>query len=46
MVVDDNVFNVMTLQMVLEAQFGLQTDKAMNGKEALENVKVLKDNPY
>lgn len=46
LVVDDNVFNVMTLKMVLEAQFNLQADKSMNGLEALEAVGKRKEHPY
>eukprot|EP00347_Sterkiella_histriomuscorum_P018708 403344478 len=38
LIVDDNVFNIITLQTILEMQFGLQVDKATNGLEAVEKV--------
>jgi CheY-like chemotaxis protein len=34
-VVDDNVFNLYTLDQLLES-FGIQSDTAINGKEAVE----------
>jgi len=37
-VVDDNVFNIVTVQTILEFQFGVSSDKAMNGEEAVEKV--------
>ncbi len=36
LVVDDNIFNVMTLQMILKEGFNLESDKALNGQEALK----------
>lgn len=38
LIVDDNVFNIVTLQTLLEYQFNLESDKAMNGQEAIEKV--------
>ncbi|CDW86801.1 -like sensor kinase protein [Stylonychia lemnae] len=38
LVVDDNIFNVVTLQTILEFQFNLKSDKAMNGLDALKKV--------
>ena len=38
LVVDDNVFNIMTLQAIIESKYGLQSDKAVNGKEAVDIV--------
>lgn len=46
LVVDDNVFNVMTLKMVLESQYNLPADKAMNGLEAVEAIVKRKEHPY
>lgn len=37
---DDNVFNIITLQAIIEAKYGLQSDKAVNGKEAVDMVKA------
>ena len=31
LVVDDNSFNIMTLQIILKESFGLDSDSAMNG---------------
>ena len=31
LVVDDNIFNIVTLQAILELQFGITSDKASNG---------------
>ena len=39
LVVDDNIFNIVTLQAILELQFGITSDKASNGLEALNKVK-------
>ena len=36
LVVDDNVFNIFTLQMVLDTSFKLKSDKALNGQEAID----------
>eukprot|EP00347_Sterkiella_histriomuscorum_P016734 403352055 len=38
LVVDDNIFNVITLQAILQMQFGYQSDKASNGAEAVQKV--------
>eukprot|EP00347_Sterkiella_histriomuscorum_P024327 403331514 len=38
LIVDDNIFNIVTIQTILEFQYGLTSDKAMNGEEALEKV--------
>lgn len=38
LVVDDNVFNIMTLQCILTAGYKLESDKALNGEEAVEAV--------
>ena len=38
LVVDDNIFNIVTLQTILEMNFGVKADKAMNGQEAVERV--------
>lgn len=35
LVVDDNIFNIVTLQALLELQFGKSSDKAHNGLEAV-----------
>ena len=37
--VDDNVFNIMTLQTILEISLKLKSDKALNGKLALDLIK-------
>ena len=39
LVVDDNVFNIMTLQTMLEVSMKLKSDRALNGKEAVDLVK-------
>ena len=39
MIVDDNVFNIMTLQCILSEGFGMEADQALNGLEAFEAVK-------
>ena len=38
LVVDDNIFNIITLQTILEYSLKIQSDKALNGKEAVEKV--------
>ena len=38
MIVDDNVFNILTLQTILESLCNLQTDKALNGREAIDKI--------
>eukprot|EP00347_Sterkiella_histriomuscorum_P012729 403367440 len=40
LVVDDNIFNIVTLQTILEYQYNLKSDKAMNGQEALDKVNM------
>ena len=35
LVVDDNIFNLVTFQSILSLQFGVKSDKALNGKHAL-----------
>jgi CheY-like chemotaxis protein len=37
--VDDNVFNIMTLQTMLEVSLKLKSDRALNGKEAVDLVR-------
>ena len=36
LVVDDNVFNIMTLQTILETSMKVKSDKALNGRIAVE----------
>eukprot|EP00347_Sterkiella_histriomuscorum_P003777 403362985 len=36
LIVDDNIFNVVTLQAILQMQFGHLSDKASNGQEAVQ----------
>jgi CheY-like chemotaxis protein len=38
LVVDDNIFNIVTLQTILECALKMPSDKALNGKEAVEMV--------
>eukprot|EP00347_Sterkiella_histriomuscorum_P013549 403364289 len=38
LIVDDNIFNVVTLQAILQMQFGHLSDKASNGQEAVQKV--------
>ncbi len=38
LVVDDNVFNIMTLQTILESSLKIKSDKALNGKIAVDMV--------
>lgn len=40
LVVDDNIFNIVTLQTLLELQFHQSSDKATNGLEAVKKVKA------
>ena len=35
---DDNIFNILTLQTIIEQSMKLQTDKALNGRDALDKV--------
>ncbi len=37
--VDDNVFNIVTIQAIIELNFGFKSDKASNGKEAIDAIK-------
>eukprot|EP00347_Sterkiella_histriomuscorum_P012331 403369004 len=39
LIVDDNVFNIITLQTILEMQFKQRVEKATNGLEGIEKVK-------
>eukprot|EP00347_Sterkiella_histriomuscorum_P007356 403349259 len=39
LIVDDNVFNIITLQTILEMQFNQRVEKATNGLEGIEKVK-------
>ena len=39
LIVDDAIFNVFSLQMVLEKNFNLKSDFAYNGEEAIKKVK-------
>jgi hypothetical protein len=36
LVVDDNIFNIFTLQNIIDISFGIATDKALNGEDAIE----------
>jgi PleD family two-component response regulator len=38
LIVDDNVFNIMTLQCILSENLKLDADKAINGREAVEKI--------
>ena len=38
LVVDDNNFNIFTLQSLLDVNFNLDSDKAFNGSEAVDKV--------
>ena len=40
MAVDDNIFNIVALQTVLEFELKLSSEKALNGLEALTKVQV------
>eukprot|EP00347_Sterkiella_histriomuscorum_P006714 403351714 len=46
LIVDDNVFNIEILQMMLLHTFGLKSDIALNGKEAVDKVKSKLDLIY
>jgi CheY-like chemotaxis protein len=35
LIVDDNFFNLLPLELILRETFGIQTDKALNGQEAV-----------
>ena len=35
LIVDDNCFNLIPLEMILKKNFNLKCDKAMNGQEAV-----------
>lgn len=35
MIVDDNFFNLLPLELILRETFGIKTDKALNGQEAV-----------
>lgn len=36
LIVDDNIFNILTLQTIIQNKFQISTDRAMNGQEALD----------
>ena len=38
LIVDDNIFNQVTLAAILELRFNLKSDKANNGQEAVQKV--------
>eukprot|EP00347_Sterkiella_histriomuscorum_P001382 403372250 len=38
LIVDDNIFNIITLQTILEMQFNQRVEKATNGLEGLEKI--------
>eukprot|EP00347_Sterkiella_histriomuscorum_P022915 403336673 len=38
LIVDDNIFNIITLQTILEMQFSQRVEKATNGLEGLEKI--------
>lgn len=35
LIVDDNFFNLIPLELILRETFGIHTDKALNGQEAV-----------
>lgn len=39
LIVDDNMFNLMTMQYMLEDGLGIKSDKAMNGEQAIRMIK-------
>ena len=39
LIVDDNIFNIITLETILDMQFKIKVDKAMNGADSLEKVR-------
>eukprot|EP00347_Sterkiella_histriomuscorum_P008105 403346353 len=43
LIVDDNVFNIEILQLILLHSFGLKSDIALNGKDAVDKVKMKLD---
>lgn len=38
LIVDDNIFNIATLENILAINYKIGTDKAMNGQEAVDKV--------
>ena len=38
LVVDDNIFNLITIQTILDQGFGVKSDRAVNGQEAIDKV--------
>ena len=38
LVTDDNIFNLITLETILQSTFKLKCDKALNGQEAINRV--------
>ncbi len=41
LIVDDNSFNIITIQTMIEYEFGLMCDKAFNGQEALDKIEEM-----
>lgn len=39
LIVDDNVFNIATVESILDIRYGLSSEKALNGQEAVDIVK-------
>eukprot|EP00347_Sterkiella_histriomuscorum_P016347 403353540 len=46
LIVDDNIFNILTLQTILEMQFNQRVDKATNGLEGIEKIKERQQEDY
>ena len=40
MIVDDNIYNLIPLEILLKTNFGLAVDKAQNGQEAVDMYKA------
>lgn len=38
LIVDDDVFNIATLETIMDINFKLKVDKALNGQEAIDKV--------
>eukprot|EP00347_Sterkiella_histriomuscorum_P016084 403354549 len=38
LIIDDNIFNIITLQAIIEMQFKLKVDKATNGLEGIDKI--------
>ncbi len=39
LIVDDNIFNILTLETILQQKFNKTCDRALNGQEAFEKVR-------